>query len=419
MVTGYQIGKWSRGVLLIISGIFMISVLNEFQINIRMAPSFVRDTATIEFITMLIYYSIVSSFVYAAVSIAAGFISKNKGMSLSTLNKRVNALDKNLYMMNWPTSSAGMMSATPAMMGAMPVEKASKKGKMAVIAVVAILIIAAVAIGLVMFAFNGSPEPGAASSEQAFNTFLDRMNAGDAQGAIGKTVFTFASNSSDYVDMLDQMLSSSSIHMTLISGPTVYNEQMLDPTEKANVSARVAEIESTYGIDVTEFTVIAFKISVSTPDGQQTISERMPCVLVEGKWYLDVKELFSNRGDNGNGDGNGNGNPKIQVFLNNNFMPDGNWYLTVSGLNNTQLLPDSDVYLDILNGSDNGQMFSRQLSSMMTNVFYSGVMFNDGASAGEIDQGDEFIIDGGAYPSGSKFVLRDPSDSVTYAEVIL
>jgi len=415
MVTGYQIGKWSRGVLLIISGIFMISVLNEFQINIRMAPSFVRDTATIEFITMLIYYSIVSSFVYAAVSIVASFISKNKGMSLSTLNKRVNALDKNLYMMNWPASSAGMMSATPAMMSAIPVEKASKKGKAIVIAVVAILIIAVVAIGLVMFAFNGSPEPGAASSEQAFNTFLDRMNAGDAQGAIGKTVFTLASNSSDYVSMLDQMLSSGSVHISLVSGPTVFSEQMINSTEKAYMNDRVAEIESSYGVDVTEYSVIAFKISVSRPGGSDTISERMPCVLIDGKWYLDVRELFSNGGSNGGDGGNQN---DVKVILRNDGSNNGNWTIAVIGIENAMgPVADTQVYLKVIRADSTTVTF--QLSSMNSGDPFNGIVFNDIPPMGELNSGDKFLLDETTYTVGSELKLTDSSGSIVYADLMI
>lgn len=415
MVTGYQIKKWAKAAGLIIFGIILIFSLDEYQTGIQMAPSFVRDSVTMQFISMLMIYSIAGTFVSAAVNIAAGFIGKSKGMSLSQVNKKVNALDRRIQALNWQTSPLGMMSATPVMMNAAQPDKASKKGKAAVIAVVAILIIAVLAVGLFMFGSGGSPAPGADSAEQAFNSFLDRMNLGDAQGAIGKTVFTFASNSSDYVTMLDQMLSQGSIHLTLISGPTVFSQQMINATEKADVEARVAEIESAYGVTVTEYSVIAFKISVSMPGGSDTISQRMPCVLIKDKWYLDAKQLFSNRGDNGNG----NGNPKIEVFLNKNIMPGGNWSLIVSGLNNTNSIPNSQVYLEIKD-SYGGIMFSKSLNSMTTGVPDSGIIFNDASSTGNLDQGDGFVLDGSIYVSGSEFILmKDLSGSTVYADLKL
>jgi len=305
---------------------------------------------------------------------------------------------------------AGISTTAPAPKSPQPVEKASKKGKAVAIAVVAIIIVAAIAVGLVLFAFSGPPEQGAASPEQAFNSFIDSLNRGDAEDAIAKTVFTFDENSAEYIEGLSQNLAGA--HLTLLSGPNIFSEQMMNATEKVEIAARVAEIESKYGVDVTEFSVAAFRASVSSLQGSMTIEERLPCVLIEGKWYIDAKKLFDDQGPDGD---EGGPDQPIQVSLSNGGQtPEGNWTIVVVGVTSDQTLQTTAVYLEVKNSTGDIKINLVQLTGS-----YSDVIFDDGDPMGELNTGDNFILDGIVFDAGSRLTLKDSSGETVYGEVTL
>ena len=287
-VTDFQRKKWYRAAGQIVSGVLLIIALIWLLIDFGSMPEIIGKPSIWGFITMLFIFLIVWCFLSAAVNIVSGIITKKEPVRLSDVSKRIDALDKSIDSMGRiPTAAMPPQPKTDE-----DLKEGSKKTKARVIVVIAIFVIAAIVFALVFVAFNTPPEQGAASPEQAFNAFIDRINAHDAQGAVGKTFWALASNSSDYVTMVNQSLSSWFVSAYRVSGPTVFSEQMLNSTENGQISSRAGEIENELGVDVTEYVVIAFELSVSVTQGSMTISDRIPCVLVNEKWYLDVENLL-------------------------------------------------------------------------------------------------------------------------------
>ena len=411
----------SKAIGEIISGILTIIVLNILLAELAFAPIEVRESSVMGFIMWLFIFSIIWCFVNAVVNIVAAIITKTEPLKLAEINRRVGAIEEKIKNVQFAPSAAAYPAGIAAASAAPPrtdesVKKASKKTRGVVIAVVAIIIVAAIAAGLVLFAFNAPATPGAASPEQAFNSFLDRMNARDAAGVVAKTIWILGSNSSDYVTQVNQMLSQGVGSITLVSGPTVYTEQMMNASEQSAVAARVAAIESIYGVDITEFVVVAFTLTVSSPNGTMTITERTPAVLIDDLWYIDPEELFSRDGGDGDGDG---GNQPIEVSISVNGPMGGNRTLIVTGVYNTSSLSTNDVFVEVKDSTSAVILSSRQLSSMISGDNYSGVVFNDNAMTSTLDVGDEFLLDEAIFAPSSELRLTNAAGDVTYADFFI
>jgi len=411
-ITNYQAKKWAKGASQIVIGVLLLITLFILLDKLTLAPQQVRDSSLMGLITMLIIFVIVWCFVSAAVSIIAGFIGKKQVATLTDIGKRIDDLEKNLQSASFITAAA---AGSAAIKPEEKMEKSSKKVKVAVAAVVVILVIAAIAAGLVLFAFNTPPSPGGETPEQALNTFLDRMNLKDADGAVGQTVWTLADNRSDYVSMLDTMLSSGFNHATITSGPDKFLKSDLNSTERAEKDARINYLESKYNVDVLDYVVFEFELSVSITGqtGPMTVSARMPCVLIEDKWYIDAESMFNDGGNGGNGGG------QIEVKVSKNGPSGGNWTVSVDSVSNTSSLSTSQVYLEVMNSTGVVILQSKQLSSMTPGVYDNGVLYQDIANSGELDQSDEFVLDEAIYGPGSTFRLTDQPGSTTFAEIAL
>jgi hypothetical protein len=408
----------------IISGIMTILILNMLLAQLAFAPIEIRESSIMNFVMWLFIFVIIWCFTNAAVNIVAAIRTKKEQLKIAEISRRVEAIEKNIQNLQFSPVAAGFAAGAAAAPIAPPMtgeaaKKASKKTKVAVIAVVAILIVAAIAVALVLFAFSGPATPGAASPEQAFNSVVDYMNSGNAAGVVSKSIWALGSNSSDVVTELNQKIfSQGSIHISIISGPTVFTLQMLNSTEKGEMDARVSSIETAWGVDVTEYSVIAFTMNVTMQQGTKEISERILCVLVDEKWYLDIEDMFGGDGDGGDGDGDGE-TPPIEISLSVNGPMGGNWTLMVMGVYNTSSLSTNDVFIEVKNSTSAVILSSRSLGSMISGDNYSGVVFNDNSMTNILNNGDEFLLDETIFAPGSEFRLTDSSGSTTYADYFL
>ena len=298
-----------------------------------------------------------------------------------------------------------------------PPRKKSRKGLGIVITIVVVIIAVIILVPTVIIPFlsqgfgGGGQGQGATTPAQAFNSFIDSMNAHNAQGMVEKTIWALTSNSSDYVPIVNQRISSGFTSANIVSGPTVFSEQALNNTEKGEMNTRINEIENELGVNVTEYVVIAFELSVSITQGSMTVSERVPCVLVNEKWYLDVEHMFNNQ--------NNGGPTQIQVAMNKIGPFGGNWTLTVINIDGAQSIPTSDIRIEARNSNGDVILPLTQLSGMTTGNNYSGVVFIDISSPDELDLTDSFIIDEAVFGPGSELKLTDPSGNNLYADVWL
>lgn len=407
----------------IVSGIFLLFFYMQMKLRMDSLPPEAQQminsdaSNTIGLIYALLIFSIVSSFVSAAVNIAAAIIGRKERVQLAELGKRIDSLDQGLAMgaMSFAPVAAGAGSvqtmAQPPM-ATLP-EKSSSKVKIAVIAVVAIIVVAAVALALVMFVFNGGGTPGGGTPEQTFNTFVDSLNARNANGVVGQTVWTFASNRSDYVGLLQQKLPQGTFHVTILQGPDVLYTQSLSSAENAAMQANMTHVESGYGVDVSNYAVISFGIKFTVPQGTVETSGRMPSYQIEDRWYLDAMELLSGN-DNQNNKPNGPGN-QIQVSLSNNGVNNGDWTVLVNGVNSNQGLPLSNVKIVVFN-STGDEVINESLGGVTPGV--NGLTFNDNGNVGQLDQNDEFLLDETWYQPGSVLRLTDPTGNQEYAQEI-
>lgn len=404
-VTSYQAKKWVKGASQIVTGIILIIALFMLMDKLTSAPQEVQESAIIGFFIMSIVFVIVWCFVSATVSIIGGFIGKKQNFTLTEIAKRVDALESNLRSASLlPAAGTGPATGLSEEGG----KRSSKKTKVLVAAVVAIIIVAAIAGGLVLFAFSGPPAAGASTPEQAFNTFVDRLNLKDANGAVGQTVWTLGSNRSNYVDQMDAMLSGFN-HADITNGPHKILKNQLNGTEFAEMNARMDYLEGVYNIDIFDFVVLTFDLTVSTDNGSMTVAGRVPCVLIQDKWYLDVDRLFN---------GNDNGGNSITVTASKSGPSGGNWTVTVNGVTGTSSLSCSNVYIEVKN-STGIVVLQTHLNLMNPGTYYSGVEFQDAPGTGALNQDDTFVLDEAIYGPGSNLKLLDQPNGSVYLELTL
>lgn len=407
-ITSYQAKKWAKGVSQIVVGIILLITLLMLLERLSAAPQEIRDSSIMGFFTMGIIFVIVWCFVSAAVSIIAGFIGKERIATLADIAKRVDGLEAKLRTANMlPAAGAESLSVMPDEKKA----KSSKRIKIAVAAVIVIIIVAAIAGGLVLFAFNASPAPGAATAEQAFNTFVDRMNSKDAAGVVGQTIWTLSDNKSDYIGDVSDKMSQGFIHVDITDGPDKILKNQLNASARASTDARIDYLEGFYNIDIFDYVVLEFELSISISGeaNPMTVKGMMPCVLIEDKWYLDADQLF-NSGNNGGG---------ISVMTTKSGPSGGNWTVTVDSVSGTSNLATSEVYVDVTNSTGAPILSHKQLSTFMPGVYSNGVSFNDGQPTGQLASSDSFLIDSATYEAGSHFKLTGQSSGDVYLDLAL
>lgn len=408
--------KWGKATMEIIIAVVLIILLSMLLREISThAPAEVRNSVTAAFITWLFIFVIIWCFVVAAVNIVASIIGRAGKLSVTNLEERIEALDRRISA-GQSAQAAGVTSGGPpgSYEPAPPppddMKKASKKIKLAVIAVIVILVIAGLAIGLVLFAFS-SPPAGGTTPDQAFNTFIDRMNAKDANGAIGQTVWTFSPDRGKYVDGFDQNISNGTFHVTVVSHQII-QKQALNATARAEMDKQRDDLQQQLNISISDYVVIDFTVTVQTDQGTMNQSQMMECVQVDDKWYLVFE--FSEQGPSGPA-----GSSPIEVSLSKANMT-GNWTVGVTNVANASTpLPTSGVFIEVRYAINGTVALSMQLSSMTGGTYYNGTQFNDMNNIGQLDSGDNFKLDSSMYFDGTELKLTDSGGTVVYADVIL
>ena len=161
----------------------------------------------------------------------------------------------------------------------MPSKPQSNKKAFIAIAIVIVIIIAVLAAALI-FMGNGNSSP-----EKSFNTFFDKWNLNDANGALQQTDAHFLATE-DYNEVLSDMvddMNEGGQGATLNSLTTRSREQM-SPSEIGSSEEYKLEFEGQYGLIVQEYCMIDIIVSFESFEGELS-STAIPCIEVDNVWY--------------------------------------------------------------------------------------------------------------------------------------
>jgi hypothetical protein len=370
-ITDYVIKKWAKAGLHIFLGIILLIYLENALIEMQPAFNFIFGGG-VPFLVNLLgaigWVLIIWCFVSAALNLIMSF--RESKLSFDDLGRKLDSIEKRLWEQRIYTQAEGPAIGQQGVMGttytgqmaavstlAQPIpppeeaKKGSKRLKIAVIAVVVILIIAALAVGLMFFGFGGSSSAGGSTPEQAFTAFIDKMNAKDANGAIGNTVWTFSSDRAQYVSALNQLFSSGTFHLTVVSNQ-ITQKQNLNSTARNEMDSQSNDLQQQLNINISDYVAIDFTVSVQTSQGTASQSKTMMCAQVGDKWYV-VFEF----------EGQGPGQQQS--------TPEQTFSAFIDMLNNRDSY--GAVNLTVMKFSGN---YQQEVASFETNIFGNSATFN-------------------------------------------
>jgi len=159
---------------------------------------------------------------------------------------------------------------------------APKKSSMMPIAIIVIIIVVIAAIGGA-FLMNGSKQK---SPESTFEAFFDAMNSGNAEKALSLTDAHFlpASDFDDAVDEFDES-GEEDYEYKLISTHVTYKEDM-SSDERDEFESNIEDMEDELDIKVDDYAIVSYEIEAEIDGETETQDGEMPCIKVDGKWYL-------------------------------------------------------------------------------------------------------------------------------------
>ena len=151
------------------------------------------------------------------------------------------------------------------------------------IIVVVVIIIAAIGGAFLQFGSNAQNSP-----ESTFKAFFDAVSSGNTEKALGLTDAHFLS-ASDFDDAVDEFDDSDNdgYEYKLISTDVAYKDDM-SSDERDEFEANIEEMENELDIKVDDYAIVNYEIEATYDGETDTNNGEMPCVKVDGKWYLVI-----------------------------------------------------------------------------------------------------------------------------------
>ena len=281
-VTNYMTKKWSKAIFEIAIAIILM-IFGTKALQFLPAQAQIYDMFW--FMYILLWFIIIVCLVFAFVNIAQSMIGKQTRYKLDDITEKLESIENRLgsgnYVLN-PTPSDAIVPPPPE-----DLDRPSKRTVIVVLAVTAALLSVAGIAGFVVFGIQQLPA-GGQSPEQAFDQLISAMNNKNAVGVVDQTLLAFSDNQnrSQAIGEIQQMLSSlNSFHVT-VNYRNVIQKMDLTQAERDNITSMIGDIEQALSVDIADYCVIEYNITVSMDQGQMFQQDRMPAFLINGAWYL-------------------------------------------------------------------------------------------------------------------------------------
>jgi hypothetical protein len=251
---------------------------------------------------------------------------------------------------------------------------------------------------------GGGPDGGGnqpQSSTDAFDGFIDRVRQKDGTGAVGYTIFKFGNNTvrMKVEGEISKMWQNTVTFQVTVNSRYEINWMSMTFDQQNNLSGIQSGLSSKFGINmpINNSCFISYNITY-TKNGTDTstMTGFMPCFQVNDSWYVMPEQQ--------------SGGPQISVSQ---TSSSNNWTLTVNFVNLSNPLYTYDVYLTMVNSTGNTNI-SVQIVSGISGLYMNGATYNDLSTIGQLDSGDEFILDTYYYKIGTVFKLTDSSGTQEY-----
>ena len=256
---------------------------------------------------------------------------------------------------------------------------------------------------------NGGPGDGgnqSGSPTDAFDSFIDRVKQKDVTGAMGYTIFKFA-NSSVRMQIegeISKMWQNTATFNVAVNSRYEINWSSMSFDQQNNLSNIKNNLSTKFGISMSiigDSSFINYDITITNDSGPQTMTGFMPCFRANDSWYVMPEQP--------------GGGPQVSVSQS---ASGNNWTLSVNFVNSSNPLYTYDVYLTMVNSTGNTNI-SVQIISGISGTYMNGVTYNDLSTTGQLDPGDEFILDTYYYKIGTEFRLTDSSGMQTYCSYFI
>jgi len=162
----------------------------------------------------------------------------------------------------------------------------SGPGKGGLIAIITIVIVGIIIVAVLLILFSGG---GSSSPSGAMESFVDNINAGNTNAALHNTDAHFMSTAE-----FNEFATGFGLDLpkvTISNMDTRYQSDMT-PIEISEAEDTVEGMEDEYGINITEFSMIDYTISV---DGDSTTDEFLS-VKVGESWYIVLFGYYEGSG---------------------------------------------------------------------------------------------------------------------------
>ncbi len=166
------------------------------------------------------------------------------------------------------------------------------------ILIIIVLVIAAVVVAIL---FMGGAQK---SPDNTFDTFVDRVNSEDFKGAYDLTTMVF---DDDYDDMIKDMEESQEEYgedfdteYSVDIDETRYEDDM-SRSEIEDMEDSIDHLEEEYNVEVEDYCIVEYTMTVTMTVDEETEtdteSDDMPCVKIDGKWYIVLDLGYSDYDD--------------------------------------------------------------------------------------------------------------------------
>jgi hypothetical protein len=250
---------------------------------------------------------------------------------------------------------------------------------------------------------DGGPGDGGNQSESstdAFDSFIDRVKQKDGTGAVDYTIFSFGNNTvrMKVEGEISKWWENTGTFQVTVNSRYEISWTSMSFDQQNNLSGIQSDLSSKFGIyvPVQESCFISYDITITNDSGPSTMIGFMPCFRVNNSWYVMPEQPSES--------------PQVSVIQGSSG---NNWTLSVNFVNSSNPLYTYDVYLTIINSTGNTNI-SVQLVSGISGTYMNGATYNDQSTIGQLDPGDEFILDTYYYKIGTVFKLTDSSGTQEY-----
>ena len=153
------------------------------------------------------------------------------------------------------------------------------------IIVVIIVIIASIGSYFLISGLSGDDNGNNTTPKEALNMFVDQFNSGDIEGAYDSTIFGLGNDYGAFIEA-QKIGFGDDLPQLTIEDVSVTESDDMSISERNEAEILIVDIESEYYVEVDDYCLIEYTLTVDYSTEEKTVSGGVICVKVDGTWYL-------------------------------------------------------------------------------------------------------------------------------------